>query len=174
MKASVEQLTASSSNLARLLNISLRRVQQLVQAGLIPPAGPNGHRLIDAVPAYLRLVQRPTESKNLTQARQKLLEVQTAIRQVELRQKSGELVSRAAVEQEWFQVARNTRDNLQNIPPRVAGLLAAERNQDKIFQLLTREINQCLEGLSNGYAESVPRIPSSGSSPHRKFSTSKR
>ena len=149
MKTGFEQLTASSSNLGRLLNISVRRVQQLVQAGLIPSPGPDGHRLIDAVPAYLRLVQRPTESKNLSQARQKLLEVQTAIRQVELRQKSGELASKAAVEGEWFQLARNTRDNLQNIPPRVAGVLAAERSQDRIFAVLTKEIMQCLEDLTS-------------------------
>jgi hypothetical protein len=29
----------------------------------------------------------------------------------------------------------------------VAGVLAAERNQDRIFAVLTKEIDDCLEGL---------------------------
>lgn len=161
MKNNFERLTASTSILARLLNLSVRRVQQLVQAGLLPLPGPEGHRLLDAVPAYLRLLQRPAQAGNLADARQKLIEVQTQIRQVELRQKSGELIRREAAEQFLFTSARASRDNLQNIPPRVSGVLAAERNQDKIFALLSKEIDLALEGLANGYFErdTVGRVP---------------
>jgi hypothetical protein len=77
--------------------------------------------------------------------------VETVIKELDLRQRSGELVLREAVERGFFSLARSVRDSLQNLPPRVSGLCAAERNQGKIFVLLTREIDQCLEGLTNGY-----------------------
>ena len=79
----------SSSDLARLLNLSTRRVQQLVKAGLLPTPGPQGHRIVEAVRAYLRVLQQPTRTANLSEARQKLIEVQTQIRQVELEEKHG-------------------------------------------------------------------------------------
>jgi phage terminase Nu1 subunit (DNA packaging protein) len=58
------------------------------------------------------------------------------------------LVSREAVERAWFTQGRQVRDALENIPARLAGLLAAEKNQDKCFALLQKEIRQALEGLT--------------------------
>lgn len=83
MKSTLEQVTASTSDLAQLLALSPRRMQQRVKARLRPTPGPDGHR----VPAYLRLLQQPTRTANLSKPRQKLIEMQTQIRQVELREK---------------------------------------------------------------------------------------
>ena len=41
--------------------------------------------------------------------------------------------------------------NLGNLAPRLSGLLAAERNQDRCFALIQKEVDQVLEELSNGY-----------------------
>jgi len=139
MKASLEQLTASSSDLARLLNLSVRRIQQLVQAKLLSTPGPDGHRIVEAIPAYCGLLQQPGRAANLSDARQKLIEVQTQIRQVELQEKSGALVSRAAVEGEFFALGHNVRDNFQNLPSRTAGLVAAERNQQRCYDILEQQ-----------------------------------
>ena len=43
--------------------------------------------------------------------------------------------------------AQRVRDTLQTIPSRTSGMLAAEKNQEKVFALLTKEIGQALEGL---------------------------
>lgn len=48
--------------------------------------------------------------------------------ELKLRQQANELVDRAAVEAQFFRVARTTRDNFQNLPSRTAGLVCAERN----------------------------------------------
>ena len=161
MKTTLEQVTASSSSLSQLLNLSVRRIQQLVKAGLLPKPGPDGHRLLDAVPAYLRLLQRPAQVGNWPTRDKELIEVQTQIRQVELREKSGELVSRSAVEGEFFSIGRTVRDNLQNLPARTAGLVATERNQQRCYDLLAQEVNQILEGLRNGTSErgTADRVP---------------
>jgi len=59
----------------------------------------------------------------------------------------GKLISREAVEKEWFKIARQVRDALENIPARLAGIVTAEKNQDKNFAHIEREIRQALEAL---------------------------
>jgi len=65
----------------------------------------------------------------------------------------GELIEREAVEKEWFRIGRQIRDSMNNLPLRLAAVLAVEREQDKIFAILNKELQQCLEGLSQAKAE---------------------
>ena len=57
------------------------------------------------------------------------------------------LVERGMMEKEAFARARQVRDGLLNIPDRIAGILAAEPDQARIHAMLTKELQQCLEGL---------------------------
>ncbi len=58
------------------------------------------------------------------------------------------------VTKQAFETARVVRDNLLNIPNRVAGELAGElglpqgEGQEQVFQILNREILQALEGFT--------------------------
>jgi phage terminase Nu1 subunit (DNA packaging protein) len=79
----------------------------------------------------------------------KLLDVQTRLREVELAEKEGTLISKAAVEQEWFRIAREIRDNLTNIASRIAGLVAVEKNQEACYQIVDKEMRQALERLAS-------------------------
>ena len=49
-----------------------------------------------------------------------------------------------------FSKARIARDSLLNIPDRIAAVLAAEADQEKIHALLSSEIRQALEDLTGG------------------------
>ena len=60
----------------------------------------------------------------------------------------GELIAVDEVKQAAFNKARIVRDNLLNIPDRVANLLASVDNASKIHELLSQEIRNSLEGLS--------------------------
>lgn len=66
---------------------------------------------------------------------------------LEFDEKAGQLVRAEAVKNEAFKVARIVRDNMLNIPDRVAGELANESNQFKIHQRLTAEIRRALEDM---------------------------
>ena len=57
-------------------------------------------------------------------------------------------MDRSAVDKEFFSIARTVRDTLQNLPARTAGLVAAERHQQRCFEILSREVEQILEGLT--------------------------
>lgn len=66
---------------------------------------------------------------------------------LEFDEKSGLLVKAEAVKNEAFKVARIVRDNMLNIPDRIAAELANETNQFKIHQRLTAEIRRALEDM---------------------------
>jgi hypothetical protein len=60
----------------------------------------------------------------------------------------GELIAVDEVKQAAFNKARIVRDNLLNIPDRVANLLASVDDASKIHELLSQEIRNSLEGLT--------------------------
>lgn len=68
--------------------------------------------------------------------------------ELKLKRIEGTLVLRSAVEAQLFAMVRQSRDSLQNISSRIAGLVAAEPDQERCFTILSREINAALEGLT--------------------------
>lgn len=71
-----------------------------------------------------------------------------ALRKLEYEEKSGKLVDAESVKIAAFNKARALRDTLLNIPDRIAPILAAEANETKINEILTKEIRSALESLS--------------------------
>jgi phage terminase Nu1 subunit (DNA packaging protein) len=71
------------------------------------------------------------------------------LRELQLRKKKGELVTKVSVRKAAFDSSRRARDRMENIPSRVSGILAAESSQEKIFAILAKEIREALEDLSN-------------------------
>ena len=69
---------------------------------------------------------------------------------IEFEEKTGKLVSRDEVQVAAFTRGRTIRDNLLNIPDRLAATLAAEADADRVHQILSAEIRQALEELSGG------------------------
>jgi len=71
--------------------------------------------------------------------------------QPELKQWCGELISAQDVKDDWFRIriGRLVCDAQANLATRLSGILAAEKNQDKIFALLTNEADHASEGLCN-------------------------
>src|SRR6185436_10497658 len=67
---------------------------------------------------------------------------------IEFEERSGKLVSRDEVTVAAFTKARTVRDNLLNIPDRVAAVLAAETDPVRAHQILTDEIRKALIELS--------------------------
>jgi phage terminase Nu1 subunit (DNA packaging protein) len=76
--------------------------------------------------------------------RRRLLTAQARKAESQARKMSGQLVPAAGVRRETFEVMRTIRDNLQNIPDRVAHELAAEIDPAKIHARLETEIRQAL------------------------------
>lgn len=72
---------------------------------------------------------------------------------IEFEERSGKLVSRDEVQVAAFTRARVVRDNLLNIPDRVAATVAAETDPNKVHSILSDEIRRALEALADGHSD---------------------
>jgi pyruvate/2-oxoglutarate dehydrogenase complex dihydrolipoamide acyltransferase (E2) component len=67
---------------------------------------------------------------------------------IEFEERTAKLVSRDEVQVAAFTRGRTVRDNLLNIPDRLAATLAAETDVDRVHHLLSVEIRKALEELA--------------------------
>ncbi len=67
---------------------------------------------------------------------------------IEFEEKTAKLISRDEVQVAAFTKARTVRDNLLNIPDRLAATLAAEADAGKVHAILTGEIRKALDELA--------------------------
>ena len=67
---------------------------------------------------------------------------------IEFEEKTAKLISRDEVQVAAFTKGRTARDNLLNIPDRVAATVAAESDADLVHQILTEEIRKALDELA--------------------------
>jgi pyruvate/2-oxoglutarate dehydrogenase complex dihydrolipoamide acyltransferase (E2) component len=67
---------------------------------------------------------------------------------IEFEERTAKLVSRDEVQVAAFTNGRTVRDNLLNIPDRLAATLAAETDVDRVHDLLSVEIRRALEELA--------------------------
>ena len=89
----------------------------------------------------------PGEQITYAEARAQHERFKARLAELELDTREGKLVNADDAKQVAFKVARQVRDALLNLPDRVAGELAAETNQFKVHQRLTKEIRRALEEL---------------------------
>ena len=108
--------------------------------------GPEGYDLRSSVKSYITFF-RATPG-NLTDERVRLTKAQADLTELKLKVRRGELVSRDAAEKEWFRIGREIHDSLMNLPSRLAGLVSAEKNQEKNFMTIEKEVRQALERLT--------------------------
>ena len=67
---------------------------------------------------------------------------------IDFEERSSKVVSRDEVTVQAFTKARTIRDNLLNIPDRLASMLAAESDPTQVHEILTEEIRKALDDLS--------------------------
>ncbi|MDP2138791.1 MAG: hypothetical protein Q8J74_13155 [Candidatus Didemnitutus sp.] len=72
---------------------------------------------------------------------------------IEFEEKTAKLISRDEVQVAAFTKARTARDNLLNIPDRLAATVAAESDADKVHQILTAEIRKALDELAGANSD---------------------
>ena len=86
---------------------------------------------------------------SFSEAERRLKWAKVAQEELKLKKIQGTLVVRTAVDAAVFALIRQSRDRLQNIPDRVAGICAGESDQLVIHSILTKEIHAALEELSH-------------------------
>jgi len=132
--------------LAKRLQVSRQRVSQMKKAGkvLFKPRS----REIDE-DATARMHQERLAVQQASPSRQIRDHYDAKMAKLQYERAIGLVVDIDKVKKATFEAGRRVRDNLENLPARLSGIFAAERDQQKIFALFTKEIHNCLEGLTH-------------------------
>ena len=146
--SSLRDVIVSQQELAtEWLTLSARRVRELTTSGVLQKTT-HGYPVRAAVRSYVNFLRSKTGT--LTNERARLTKAQANLAELNLRFKIGELVERRAVERKEFVTGRIVRDRVFNVPDRVSGPVASMTDQHAIHALLTAELRQCLQELTNG------------------------
>lgn len=137
-----------TSELADLLGVTERRIQQLAKDGTIPRSGRGLFDLKSAVKTYCAFLrdsaQGKTGDKELKAEKLRLTKAQADKADLEVSKRRGELVAISDVQQAWNTIAVELRAAMLAIPSRVASQASLPNDTTSIID---SEIRAALESL---------------------------
>ena len=156
--------TYPAETIARLLDLTPRRVQQLVAEGVIPKDERGRYELVPVVRAYIRYLRERALSQDLgsdalVQHRARLTKARADMAELEHAQMLGELVPAAQVEEAWAAVVAVMRTRLLALPTKVAPRVVALSHEAAIQDALRAEIADALAELSQARIDIEPIRP---------------
>ncbi len=141
------------STIAKLFDITERRVQQLAKDGIIPKPDKGKYELIGSVRGYIKYLQERAYGKEITHAdahleKTRLIKIQTDIAEIDLKKLKGKLVAIEDVEHEWSSLVTAFRSRLLSLPNKAAHSVIGVKEHHKIENKIRDMINEALTELS--------------------------
>lgn len=161
--------TQSADTMAKLLDISPRRLHQLVDMGVMPKEGRGKYPLVKCVHAYIHYLRdislkSDTNSPDGTMShKERLTKAQADKAEVEASVVSGSTVPIEAVTKTWVNVVTTMKSRLLSIPSKTAPLVNAALTVQEAEAIIKKQIFDALEELSQG--EVIVRLPDRLSEP---------
>lgn len=141
------------STIAKLLDLTERRVQQLAREGVLPKAESGRYDLVQAVRGYVKYLRdRAVGDASAADAyteRARLTRLTADKLELEIARQTGQLVDAAAVKKEAFSAGRQVRDRLMKIPDKLSPELATMDDAHAIRHRLLAEFREVLEALAS-------------------------
>jgi phage terminase Nu1 subunit (DNA packaging protein) len=139
--------------IARLLDLSERRVQQLSREGVIPKAERGEYDLVGAVRgyvAYLRdlAVRAQAGAPDFGLERARLIRAKADLAEMEADGRRGELLPAEAVEAAWTAVLARLRARLLVLPDRLAPLCFEETTIAGVRDQIRQAVREALDELA--------------------------
>jgi phage terminase Nu1 subunit (DNA packaging protein) len=139
--------------IARLLDLSERRIQQLSRDGVIPKAERGQYDLVAAVRgyvAYLRdlAVKAQAGAPDFGVERARLIKAKADIAEMEAEGRRGELLPAEAVEAAWTAILARLRARLLVLPDRLAPICVEEATIAGVRDQIRKAVREALLELS--------------------------
>jgi len=96
------------------------------------------------LPNLQDLSESTAEKSNFAEARTWSERYRAAERKLNFEIKQGLWLQKQAVKEECFKAGRLCRDTLQNVPDRIAAIVAAETDEDKVREILQKEVETAI------------------------------
>jgi hypothetical protein len=141
------------ATIAKLLELTERRVYQLAAQGVIPRTPQGRYELIPAVRGYIRFLRDRAINADVKEGeegdhKKRLMGARADIAEHEAKRLSGELVPVAHVARVWIDAAANVRARLLSIPQKTAPLVSVEADIERCHAVIETQIHEALSELA--------------------------
>jgi phage terminase Nu1 subunit (DNA packaging protein) len=151
--------------IAKLLDLSERRVQQLSREGVIPKATRGQYDLIGSVRGYVRYLRDQAVSAqagapDYAAERARYIRARADLAEMEASQRRGALIAADDIEVAWIKVLALLRTRVLALPDRMAPQVHALASLAETRNLLGKSLREALEDLANSNVQ--PDLEDSG------------
>ncbi|MGC0371850.1 MAG: hypothetical protein DGJ47_000551 [Rickettsiaceae bacterium] len=147
--------TYSGEVIAKLLNLSVRRVQQLAKDDIIPKSDKGKYDLVASVRGYIKYLYERAYGQNKETIdshaeKARLLKAQAEKAELELKIMQDKYMALAEIEFLWSGMLLSFRGKILSLPTKIVHKIAgAGGDLAKIERMLTDELHDVLMELSN-------------------------
>ena len=140
----------SVATLAKLLNLSERRIYQLVKEGIIPKVKSGQYDILGSIQGYLQHLQLPDTQTNTDHQQQKarLITLQADLLALRLARENHQLISVKVVNDTWADITIRARQTLLGMAPGLAAKVTLLSEVKDITQCIHQEIEAVLDLLA--------------------------
>ena len=139
--------------IARLLDLSERRVQQLSREGVIPKAERGQYDLIGSVRGYVRYLREQASkaqagAPDYAAERARFIRARADLAEMEAEEKRGALIAAEEIEAAWIAVLALLRTRLLALPDRLAPQVFEQSTVGDTRNLIRMTIREVLDDLA--------------------------
>jgi phage terminase Nu1 subunit (DNA packaging protein) len=138
------------SSIAKLFDLTNRRVQQLAAEGIIPKSIKGNYELVGSVKGYIRYLRSNKEDSksSISVERARLLKMQADNLEQDMKFRNKTLLAREEVKKEWISILGRCRSALLAIPNRLAYQVNAASTPAESAILMKNAIYEALAELA--------------------------
>ncbi len=143
--------THSVETIAKLLDLSTRRVQQLVKDGVIPKTEKGRYELAPCVRgyiAYLRDRNIGAGIVSLDEARMRKTVAEAQLSELQLEKERGSVLDVEQIEKLWSGIVSATRQRILSIPAKLAPIVAVEEKPATCKAIIEEQIIEALHEIT--------------------------
>jgi len=156
-----EDIKIKTKELADVLMLTTRRVQQLAQGGVLPRKTPRGpFDLVPSIQAYVRFLKESAgasdeviDGESHEQARTRLTKARADIHERTAMQLRGELIHADDIEAAWTKIVTMVRQHLIALPDRVAPRAHDSESLEETRGFLKEGVHEILQELAEAKVE---------------------
>lgn len=140
------------NTIAKLLNITERRVQQLARENIIPKANKGKYDLVGCIQGYITYLQNTIsqgECKDLKHERTRLTKFQADKALIDLQIIQGKAILIPDVEKQVANMISVVRTKLLGLPTKLAPIISNENDTNVIENIIKNNIYEVLQELAN-------------------------
>lgn len=157
-KETTNNISVSEKDLAECLGVSERRVRQMVKEGIAVKLSAGKYDLKESAKRYIQTMKDKEKSQNQSLEKLKIAQAAETLTHERLKKRKTELVVEemekklhlaSDVEEIWNMMVLSAKSRITSIPTKVSPVLVGIEDVKEIQGILKREINDCLNEISN-------------------------